>query len=242
MVKVVAEYLLCSVYVELLSMKKTGFIDLSSREHTQLLIELRNLLRPYGMTLSLTGRDAALELINVSFQLQDDRIQQIRSRLVGLLPNTQDCYLAGEPYEKVICERCKGALYLLSPTPLEQYVACSCGQLLLFIIEDKRFYARQSVRLQGLYRYEGGDSRIGEIVVENLSYGGARIRSITPHDLSLNDQLVISFTLDDDAQTIVHKTVNVVHVNGDMIGVRFLESLNLDHSLAAYLGVNWLKL
>jgi hypothetical protein len=100
---------------------------------------------------------------------------------------------------------------------------------------------RKSVRLPGLYRYEGENSRIGEMIVENLSYGGARIRILTPHDVSLNDQLIISFTLNDNAQTIIHKAVYVVHVKGDIIGVRFCESANLDYSLAIYLGINWLK-
>jgi hypothetical protein len=222
-------------------MKKKDFIDLSSREHTQLLMELRNLLRPYGMTLSLSGRDAVLALINASAQIEEDRIQQLRSSLVELLPETQDCYLAGEAYERVICENCEEPLYLVSALPLEQYVACSCGQLLLFLIEDKRSYLRQTVHLEGLYRYEGENSRIGEILVENLSYGGARIRILTPHDIHINDQLVISFTLDDDAQTIVHKTVDVVHVKGEIIGVHFPDSSSLDHNLAKYLGVHWVK-
>ena len=221
-------------------MKKTGFIELS-REHTQMLVELRNLLRPYGVKISLAERHAVLALINASASIEDSHIQQIRSRLVTLLPESQDCYLIGESYEKVFCEHCGGALYLVSSTPLEQYVACSCGQLLLFIIDDKRSTVRQSVHLQGLYRYEGENSRIGEMVVENLSYGGARIRSLTPHDVSLNDRLVISFTLNDHTQTIIHKTVYVVHVKGDMIGVRFLDSSELDYSLATYLGINWLK-
>jgi hypothetical protein len=221
-------------------MKKTGFIELS-REHTQMLVELRNLLRPYGVQISLAERHAVLALINASTSIEDSHIQQIRSRLVTLLPDSQDCYLTGEPYEKVLCEHCGGPLYLVSPTPLEQYVACSCGQLLLFIIDDKRSYLRQSVRLQGLYRYEGENSRIGEMVVENLSFGGARIRSLTPHDVCLNDRLLISFTLNDNAQTIVHKAVYVVHVKGDIMGLRFFDSANLDYSLATYLGINWLK-
>jgi PilZ domain len=221
-------------------MKKTGFIELS-REHTQMLVDLRNLLRAHGVTISLTDRHTVLPLINASISIEDDRVQKIRSRLVALLPESQDCLLSGEPYEKVTCGHCGEPLYLVSTTPLQQYVACSCGQLLLFIIEDKRAYLRQSVRLQGLYRYEGENSRIGEMIVENLSYGGARLRTLTPHDVSLNDQLIISFTLNDNAQTIIHKAVYVVHVKDDIMGVRFLEPAHLEYSLAIYLGINWLK-
>ena len=222
-------------------MKKTPLIDLSSREHTQMLIDLRKLLRPYGVTLSLTGRDAVLELINASASIDHEQVQQIRSSLVKLLPKTQDCYLTGEPYEKVICDNCRGPLYLDTPTPREQYVACGCGHLLLFIIEEQRTHVRQDVRLEGLYRYEGEHIRLGEMIVENLSYGGCRFRVLGPHDIALHDQLQISFTLDNADQTIVRQVVDVIHVNDDMIGANFLASQELDHSVANYLGVSWVK-
>ena len=238
MVMIVEDHL---YHAELIVMKKTALIDLSSREHTQMLLDLRKLLRPYGVTLSLTGRDAALELINAACPIDNEKVQQLRSGLVTLLPKTQDCYLSGEPYEKVICENCKGALYLDSPMPLEQYVACSCGHLLLFIIEDKRAYLRQTVHLDGLYRHEGENSRLGQVVVENLSYGGCRLRVLAPHDIAVRDRLTISFTLDNKDQTIVHQTIEVTHVKGDIIGANFPSSQDLDHNLASYLGVNWVR-
>ncbi|ETW95680.1 MAG: hypothetical protein ETSY1_29605 [Candidatus Entotheonella factor] len=222
-------------------MRKTVPIDLS-REHTNMMIELRNLLRPYGVKVSLTDRHAALELINASIDIEDEHIQNIRSRIVALLPESQYCYLNGEPYEQVICEQCGSILQLVSLKPKEQYVGCSCGQILLFIIKDQRTHIRHAVKLLGLYRSEGGNSRIGEMMVEDLSYDGARIRSLTPHNVSPDERLIISFTLDDAAQTNIHKTVTVVHVHGDTMGVHFVESSTLDYSLANYLGINWLRL
>lgn len=222
-------------------MKKAALLELS-REHMQMLIELRNLLRPYGVTISLTDRHANLQLINASAYVEDGNIEQVRARLIAHLPEAQYCYLTGELYEKAICEQCERTLELLSPTPLEQYVACSCGNLLLFIIEDSRSHPRQFVQLPGIYRSEGDNSRIGEMIVENLSHSGARIRSLTPHHFSPNEQFVISFTLDDHFKTIVHKIVRAIHVNGNIIGVRFLESSDLDHGLASYLGINWIRL
>lgn len=187
-------------------MKKTTPIDLS-REHTQMLIDLRNRLRSYGVTISLSDRHAALQLINAAAEIQDDTIQQLRSRLILLLPDTQYCHLAGEPYEKVICEQCQSTLQLVSPKPSKQFVACSCGNLLHFIVGDQRSRPRQAVNLLGLYRSEGGNSRIGEMMVEDLSYEGARLRCLAPHDVSQDDRLIISFTLDDASQTNIHTYV-----------------------------------
>ena len=222
-------------------MKKSPTIELS-REHTQMLIDLRQLLRPHGVTISLTDRHAALQLINASSEIEDDTIQQIRSRLITLLPETQYCDMYGEPNEQVKCDQCQSIFQLEMTRPSEKYIACSCGNLLLCVVKDLRSRPRQSVNLPGLYRSEGGTSRIGEMIVEDLSYDGARIRCLTPHNISQNDRLVISFMLDDASQSSVHKTVSVRHVKEDMMGVKFIESSDLDHHLASYLGINWIKL
>lgn len=212
-----------------------------SRQTLSILMKLRNQLRQHGINTSITDRHSVLNIINIASQIDDNEVKSSRSDIIKYIKDVQHIYLVDEAQENAVCEQCSSLIRLSEIDLSERYIACSCGQVILLIIKNQRSHPRQPVHLTGIYRFEGEDTRIGEVIVEDLSYGGARIRNLSPHSINQNDQLIISFTLDDSYNTIIHKRAIVTNVQNHIFGLKFIEKSHSDHCLATYLGVKWIK-
>lgn len=206
-----------------------------------MLIELRNLLREYGINISITDRYSVLNIINSASEIEDKTIKDIRSSIIKLLTDIQCIYLVENTQVNALCQQCENVIRLCENNLSEQYIACSCGQIILIVAKNQRSHPRQPVNLTGIYRYEKEDTRIGEVIIEDLSYGGARVRNLSPYSICQDDQLAISFTIDDSSQTVIHKRASVVNVKDELIGLKFIEESRSDHVLATYLGIKWIK-
>lgn len=177
--------------------------------------------------------------------MQDDTIQQYRERLLHMMPPARRISLMAQAQEALICEQCRKTLqtdldsHINSPSP--HYSTCECGELYQVIRGDQRAHPRLPVSLPGVYFGEGESQRMGEMVVEDLSYGGVRIRPLASHTLAHGDRFLVNFTLDDATKTVVSEPVIARNVQDEIIGAQFVDTSTLNHALALYLGISWIK-
>ncbi len=137
---------------------------------------------------------------------------------------------------QLICQQCQSAIQLTETQ--QQFtgpfdVECACGSRFQ-VSADVRRHPRKATQLPGRYidLKQGGN---GDIVVENISFGGVQFLTTTSHLIMRRDFLQILFKLDDEGQSPVSESVYVRHVQGNRIGARFVSTDDFDHRLAAYL-------
>ena len=137
---------------------------------------------------------------------------------------------------RLTCNRCKATIVLtpeqLVDPPVE--VVCTCGHGLQVDADGRRF-SRRETNLSGQYvKPENGET--GTIVIENISFGGIRFRTENDgHGISHDDRLQLQFTLDDEAQSVISNKISVRYVLWNTVGAKFIDTVNFDQKLAAYL-------
>jgi hypothetical protein len=97
-----------------------------------------------------------------------------------------------------------------------------------------RRYKRIKTHLPGVYQHLETTQQSGQIVVENLSFGGIWFCTPEPPPIVRDDRLRLSFTLDDPSQTNIVEQVRVRFVRDSTIGAAFLNAEMLQPALAAY--------
>ena len=112
-------------------------------------------------------------------------------------------------------------------------VQCPCGTSYQVVTEVRR-YLRIATQLPGAYIGIDHEAQAGEMTVENVSFGGLRMRVASPHRIGVNDCLYVHFILDDERQTFVWELVCVRYVQGYVIGAEFADG-DPDHALDAFL-------
>jgi len=73
------------------------------------------------------------------------------------------------------------------------------------------------------------------MLVTNISSGGLQFTAIHGHTLKVNQQILVTFTLDNQKQTEIIKRIIVLSVTGNIIGCRFDGNEPLEHELRFYL-------
>ena len=214
-----------------------------SRQDTNFLLDYRALLRQHGLIVSINSLSDLANILNITSNIKDYKMVAYRERLLQILPKSKRLYL--EPPGIITCEQCGHCIEIqIGSEPynkIHQYIVCSCNEIFQVITIEQRAYPRKPVYLPGIYFYGQEDKRIQEMVVEDLSYGGALIKILAPHTIMYNDCLIIHFTLDDVANTIISEPVRVKRVQSDMIGVEFVNTSTLNHALAVYFNISWIK-
>jgi hypothetical protein len=113
-------------------------------------------------------------------------------------------------------------------------VVCPCG-VTYHVTLDRRRAPRKHTSLRGTYYSEGEKPQKGPMIVEDISFGGMRIRLLTPHQLTRHARLHLNFTLDDAGGTVIDVQVRVRSVHGQTLGVQFVNVPPIPHALAVYL-------
>jgi hypothetical protein len=85
--------------------------------------------------------------------------------------------------------------------------------------------ARSRTELPGFCQRIFQEDPEERMVVEDLSLRGARLRIFTPNQVEVNEILRIRFTLDDEAQTEVVKSVVIKNIIGHSLGVAFFDPM-----------------
>lgn len=105
-------------------------------------------------------------------------------------------------------------------------VACPCGMTFQVRVIIRRFY-RKTTHLAGTYcttdPQTGHILEQGRLIVQDLSRGGAGLRTLSPHTLAVDDVLTLVFTLDNPQRTKIEQQARVRWVQKKDVGVEFLE-------------------
>ena len=111
-------------------------------------------------------------------------------------------------------------------------VDCSCGERFRCELEYRRFY-RKPVSLLGECKdLETGSTK--DVLVEDLSLGGALLQVQEAHRWTKGDVLEVRFQLDTPSRPSVTRRIRVMSVRGKQIGTQFVDGKR-DTDLGFYL-------
>ena len=211
----------------------------SSCNTVQLLLQLKQRLQHHDITLNLTEPGSLSRAIRAAGTIDDRDLQQYRDQLMHNMPSSDRVYLFANKRARMMCQRCETSFTISVPSQAgianPQSVHCPCGALYL-VGQQKRQQARKEAQFDGAYIHERNGDHTGSLVVENLSYGGIRLQLMTSHEIAEQDQLFVEFKLDHGQQsTMIRESVNVRYVQGNLIGVEFIDSQGLPQALVDYL-------
>jgi hypothetical protein len=118
-------------------------------------------------------------------------------------------------------------------------VKCSCRKSYSVILELRKMF-RKTTRLKGTYvNHSQQDDRgiliKGKMVVNDVSMGGIGFETTGKCTIQKNDDLEVTFTLDDTHSSVINKRVVVKVVKGKYVGCEFEHSNEYDKSLGFYL-------
>ncbi len=113
-------------------------------------------------------------------------------------------------------------------------IFCPCGSFFTVALDNRKYY-RKRTRLPGVFFQDAQGQELGKMVVENISFGGLRFRTLEPHMLQLQECLRVKFHLDNALRSIVSEPVRVRFVRDEIIGAIFLDTDPFNKTLALYL-------
>ncbi len=115
----------------------------------------------------------------------------------------------------------------------ELRIKCSCEKKFCLCLEYRR-HPRKRVRLLGkninMSKQEGQ-----QIIIENISMGGIGFTIFNKHRTQTDDQVEVSFELDDSNNTPINSGATVRSLSKDHVGCEFNATHNFKASLGFYL-------
>jgi len=118
-------------------------------------------------------------------------------------------------------------------------VKCSCQKSYSVSLELRKMY-RKSTRLKGNYinhsqQNDSGMPIKGKIVVKDVSMGGIGFETVGNCTIEKDDELEVTFTLDDIHSSVIKKWVEVKVVRDKYVGCEFTHANEYDKALGFYL-------
>ena len=117
-------------------------------------------------------------------------------------------------------------------------IKCSCAEVYIANLEFRK-KPRKKTKLPGTFTNHSQKKFSGEMVVKNLSMGGLEFVTSAIDKFKNGDELSVTFNLDNDESTPVHKEVTVCSVRkrSKSVGCEFLRSadITIDKDLGIYL-------
>jgi hypothetical protein len=115
-------------------------------------------------------------------------------------------------------------------------IKCGCKKVFLVQLESRKRY-RKRTNLSGTYINHSQHNSSGKLYVRNISVSGLEFTTMDIHTFKLEDELSITFTLDDEQRTEVTKDVIVRGLRKHAIGCEFERSgdLAFDGPLGFYI-------
>jgi len=146
-------------------------------------------------------------------------------------------YVDDTNHAMIICPKCKLKKNIdvtnFKNTQKKLKAKCRCGEIFRLTLEFRK-HPRKKVRLNGGYYVQGRDEK-GEIIIEDISLGGVRFASLTPHYISTNDTVELKFTLDNTMKTEIHKLVKIKWIIDRTVGAQYIDPKSLEPDLIFYL-------
>jgi PilZ domain len=118
-------------------------------------------------------------------------------------------------------------------------VKCSCQKSYSVNLELRKQF-RKNANLRGSYinqsqQDDRGVLLQGKIVVRDLSMGGLGFETMGKCTIQPEDELEVTFTLDDQHSSVIKKWVEVRIVRGKYVGCEFTHANEYDKALGFYL-------
>lgn len=111
---------------------------------------------------------------------------------------------------------------------------CPCGNVYKIILE-RRQEVRKPVKFMGTYSaLEKGVDVKGSMTIVDLSRSGLRFQTRMPQQFSVGEKIHVEFTLDDQQQTLIKRTLIVRSQHGSSVGTSFATTDHYD-KLGTYL-------
>jgi transcription elongation factor Elf1 len=113
-------------------------------------------------------------------------------------------------------------------------VKCSCEKSYSVSLELRKMY-RKSTNLKGKFVNLSESNQSGSMIVKDVSMGGIGFESPNASAIKVEDELEVTFTLDDTHSSVIKKNVAVRIVRGNFVGCEFLHAHEYDKALGFYL-------
>jgi len=110
---------------------------------------------------------------------------------------------------------------------------CKCGEVFRLSLEFRRYH-RKIVRLAGEYFFQEKDEK-GEVLIKDISMTGIKFETLKPHNISEDDIVELTFTLDNRNNTELHTHVKIMWVVDHTMGGQFIDQRRLKQDLVLYL-------
>lgn len=109
---------------------------------------------------------------------------------------------------------------------------CPCGHSFP-VSQERRQDVRKAVTVTGAYFHDKKKIR-GLITVTNISKSGVGLELSTKQSLVKGDKLQLKFNLDNFQKSFIDKEGVVKKIDGNYVGIEFLDTAEEDEALQAY--------
>jgi c-di-GMP-binding flagellar brake protein YcgR len=128
------------------------------------------------------------------------------------------------------------ARYIPVETAVNVNCKCKCGNTFKVSLERRRFF-RKGINLNGQCYYMNSDGTFFGVTVKDISRSGLKLMMNAEHNISIGENLKVTFILDDRPETKIHRNITVRAINGKYVGAQFPSSEHYD-KLGQYLMFN----
>ena len=99
-------------------------------------------------------------------------------------------------------------------------IKCACNNVFKVQLEYRKRY-RKKTNLSGKYVNHSKHNSSGRLYVRNVSVSGLEFTTMDIHSFEVDDELTVTFNLDDEQRTEIIKDVTVRGVRKNSIGCEF---------------------
>ena len=113
-------------------------------------------------------------------------------------------------------------------------VKCSCQKSYSVSLELRKLY-RKSTALNGKYVNLSQNNESGMMIVKDVSMGGIGFEAVGASSIKVEQELEVTFTLDDTHASVIKKMVVARIVRDKFVGCEFVHAHGYDKALGFYL-------
>ncbi len=113
-------------------------------------------------------------------------------------------------------------------------VKCSCQKSYSVSLELRKMY-RKETSLKGSYVNLSQKNESGLMIVKDVSMGGIGFQAVGGNRIKNEDELEVTFTLDDTHSSVIKKQVVVRIVRDQFVGCEYMHAQEYNKALGFYL-------
>jgi hypothetical protein len=113
-------------------------------------------------------------------------------------------------------------------------VKCSCQEYYSVNLELRKMY-RKNTSLNGRYVNLSLNNENGRMIVKDVSMGGIGFEAVGGNYIKKDNELEVTFTLDDTHSSVIKKQVVIKMVRDKFVGCEYVQAREYDKGLGFYL-------